>query len=118
MHGHAGCVPGACEVLSPGAMLLACPSGGLPVEGSSAGSLVAALWAVPVFRRLLRGACSSGALAADAAPGRPGKIRRIRSYCKHRAEPEGHSHLPSQCKALAYNAMTGQCLSYTTSVIN
>ena len=64
--------------LSPGAMLQACPSGGLPVEGPSAGSLVAALWVVPEFRRLLRGACSFGALAADAAPGTPGKIRQIR----------------------------------------
>ena len=55
VHGRAGCVPGACGTLGPGAVRWACPGGGLPVEGSSAGSLVAALRAVQI----------------DAAPGRP-----------------------------------------------
>ena len=71
----AGCVPGACpSVLPPGARLQACPIGGLPVEGPSADSLVAALWAVLKFRWLLREACSLEALAADVAPGKPGRI--------------------------------------------
>ena len=59
MHGRAGCVPGACGTLGPGAVRWASPGGGLPVEGSSAGSLVAALRAVQI----------------DAAPGRPEMIR-------------------------------------------
>ena len=41
VYGRAGCVPGACGTLGPGAVRWACPGGGLPVEGSSAGSLFA-----------------------------------------------------------------------------
>ena len=65
-------------MLPPGARLQGCPSGGLPVGGPSADSLVAALWAVLKFRRLLRGACSLEALAADVAPGKPGRIKHTR----------------------------------------
>ena len=66
------------SVLPPGARLQGCPSGGLPVEGPSDDSLVAALWAVLRFRRLLRGACSLEALAADVAPGKPERIKHTR----------------------------------------
>ena len=43
---------------------------------------------------------------------------------QYSAQPEGHSHLPPQCTALAYNAMTGHmilnliCLKFNISVIN